>query len=169
MQAGLEYADGTVANTDTGAWLHHIVLLFNGPSRKDVMCSFMPGQRFFSSGNERLLITYTDLEKKKINSVYPLRKSDTISMQLELMNLKEEKKEVYITVDNEYIDKIPEGFKETKAVWLDVTGCGISSTWAPKGKTSFTMKSTKWTAPFDEQLLSTGECSIRSARHYANF
>lgn len=156
MQAGLEYANGTVANTDSGAWLHHIVLLMNGPSRKDVMCSFMPGQRFFSSGNERMLITYTDLENKNINSVYPMHKTDSVLMQLELMNLKEEEKDVYITIDYEYMDKIPGGFKETKAVWLDVTGCGISSTSAPKGKTNFSMTSTKWTAPYDGQLLSTG-------------
>ncbi|RDI77801.1 hypothetical protein Vi05172_g12242 [Venturia inaequalis] len=156
MQAGLEYADGTVANTDSGAWLHHIVLLMNGPNRKDVMCPFTPGQRFFSSGNERMMITYTDLENKKINSVYPMRKADNVFMQLELMNLKEEKKDVYITIDYEYMDKIPQGFKETKAVWLDVTGCGISSTSAPKGKSSFSMTSTKWTAPYDGQLLSTG-------------
>jgi hypothetical protein len=25
--AGLEYADGTEANVDSGSWLHHIVLL----------------------------------------------------------------------------------------------------------------------------------------------
>lgn len=156
MQAGLEYADGTVANTDSGAWLHHIVLLMNGPNRKDVMCTFMPGQRFFSSGNERMLITYTDLDNKTINSVYPMRTTDSMLMQLELMNLKEEKKDVYITIDYEYMDKIPEGFKETKAVWLDVTGCGISSTSAPKGKSNFSMTSTKWTAPYDGQLLSTG-------------
>jgi hypothetical protein len=120
------------------------------------MCSFLPGQRFFSSGNERMLIAMTDLENKKINSAYPMKKTDTVSMQLELMNLKEEKKEVYITIDYEWMEKIPEGFKETKAVWLDVTGCGISSTWAPTGKTQFTLTSTKWTAPFDGQLLSTG-------------
>lgn len=172
MQAGLEYANGTVANTDSGAWLHHIVLLMNGPNRKDVMCSFMPGQRFFSSGNERMLITYTDLENKKINSVYPIHKTDSVLMQLELMNLKEEKKDVYITIDYEYMDKIPEGFKETKAVWLDVTGCGISSTSAPKGKSNFSMTSTKWTAPYDGQLLSTGmipSIPTSQSAHYLTF
>lgn len=171
MQAGLEYADGTVANTDSGAWLHHIVLLMNGPNRKDVMCPFTPGQRFFSSGNERMMITYTDLENKKINSVYPMRKADSVFMQLELMNLKEEKKDVYITIDYEYMDKIPQGFKETKAVWLDVTGCGISSTSAPKGKSSFSMTSTKWTAPYDGQLLSTGIISPSQSQshHHLTF
>jgi hypothetical protein len=128
----------------------------NGPNRKDVMCSFMPGQRFFSSGNERMLITFTDLQNKMINSVYRMKKTDTVSMQLELINLKEEKKEIYITIDYEFLEKVPEGWKETKAVWLDITGCGISSTFAPKGKTDFTLTSTRWTASFDGQLLSTG-------------
>jgi len=66
-----------------------------------------------------MLITFTDLQNKKINSVYPMKKTDTVSMQLELMNLKEEKKEVYITLDYEFLEKVPEGWKETKAVWLD--------------------------------------------------
>lgn len=175
MQAGLEYADGTVANTydihssfttllsweltstsDTGAWLHHIVLIMNGAGRSDVMCRTVPGQRFFSSGNERMLITFTDFEKKKINSVYPIKSSDTFSMQLELMNLKEQPKEVYITLDYEFLETVPAGFKETKAVWLDITGCGISSMNPPRGKMAFTLPSTKWTSPYDGQLLSTG-------------
>jgi hypothetical protein len=129
----------------------------NGAGRSDVMCRTVPGQRFFSSGNERMLITFTDFEKKKVRSAYPIKKSDTLSMQLELMNLKEQPKEVYITVDYEFVDNIPADFKETKAVWLDITGCGISSMNPPRGKMAFTLPSTKWTAPYDGQLLSTGK------------
>lgn len=61
--------------------LHHIVLVMTGGGRSDSMCSITPGQRFFSSGNERMVIPYTDFEKKQVNSVYPIKKTDTISMQ----------------------------------------------------------------------------------------
>lgn len=52
MQAGLEYPDGTVANTDTKMWLHHTV--FSVLSRPNSVCPEKSGgDRFFASGNER--------------------------------------------------------------------------------------------------------------------
>jgi hypothetical protein len=50
LQAGLEYTNGTTANSDTGMWLHHGVLYDFG--RQDTACPSMP-YRFFASGNER--------------------------------------------------------------------------------------------------------------------
>jgi hypothetical protein len=50
FQAGLEYPNGTVANVDTGAWLHHMVMTTS--AGKDTVCPMEP-QRIFSSGNER--------------------------------------------------------------------------------------------------------------------
>ena len=52
MQAGLEYADGTVANADTGMWLHHTV--FSNRYQENLVCpQKRHGDRFFASGNER--------------------------------------------------------------------------------------------------------------------
>jgi hypothetical protein len=56
MQAGLEYPNGTVANSDTGMWLHHGLLFDFG--RPDIVCPTMP-YRFFASGNERTPLDYT--------------------------------------------------------------------------------------------------------------
>jgi hypothetical protein len=50
LQAGLEYMNGSRANTNTGMWLHHAVLYDFG--RQDIACGTMP-YRFFASGNER--------------------------------------------------------------------------------------------------------------------
>ena len=50
IQAGLEYPNGSYANSNTGMWLHHAVLYDFG--RKDVACPDLP-YRFFASGNER--------------------------------------------------------------------------------------------------------------------
>ena len=55
MQAGLEYTNGSIADADTGMWLHHTV--FMNLNRKEAMCG--RGQRFFASGNERTPIDLT--------------------------------------------------------------------------------------------------------------
>lgn len=52
IQAGLEYPNGTVANADSGLWLHHTV--FSNTQRTAIICP-QPGSgdQFFASGNER--------------------------------------------------------------------------------------------------------------------
>jgi hypothetical protein len=66
MQADMEYADGRTANTEEGAWLHHIVL-YNGigwfGGKKDLVCAnpspngiVMSPHRIFASGNERVAV-----------------------------------------------------------------------------------------------------------------
>jgi hypothetical protein len=56
LRAGLEYPNGTIANSDTGMWLHHAVLYDFG--RKDLTCPDLP-YRFFASGNERTPLDMT--------------------------------------------------------------------------------------------------------------
>ena len=58
-RAGLEFEDGTVANANTGMWLHHVVVANSG--RKDAVCEKLP-ERWFASGNERGGIDYTGNE-----------------------------------------------------------------------------------------------------------
>ena len=50
IQASLEHPNGTYGNTESGMYLHHVVLLNNG--RPDAVCPGFP-DRFFASGNER--------------------------------------------------------------------------------------------------------------------
>jgi hypothetical protein len=54
MQADLIYPDGTIADANTGMWLHHTVLTDTG--KEDVKGCKYHGERFFASGNERTLI-----------------------------------------------------------------------------------------------------------------
>jgi hypothetical protein len=58
FQGGLEYTDGTVANADTGAWLHHMQMDRVGSKKTDPTCGGTPlmegmGERIYSVGNER--------------------------------------------------------------------------------------------------------------------
>jgi hypothetical protein len=58
LQAGLEYLNGSYANSNTGMWLHHVVLY--DFSRKDTSCpETVPAYRFFASGNERTRLDMT--------------------------------------------------------------------------------------------------------------
>jgi hypothetical protein len=55
-KAGLEYPNGSYANSNSGMWLHHVVLY--DFVRKDVVCPDLP-YRFFASGNERTPVDLT--------------------------------------------------------------------------------------------------------------
>lgn len=158
-RAGLEYANGSVADNSNGAWLHHIVFVASGTGRSDNVCGrwVLPGERFFSSGNERTMTAFGDVNSYKVKSVFPLTPGDSFAAQLELMNLNEIVKSVYLTVDWEYVPgPRPAEYKISKAMWLDVTNCGISSVIPPKGKTSFTLSSRPWASTFNGEMLGVG-------------
>jgi len=159
-QAGLEYANGTVADNSNGAWLHHIVLLTGGSGHSDGTCPGQGvgaiGERTFSSGNERTLTAFGDILTNKVKAVFPLAPSDVFSAQLELMNLNTVVKNVYLTIDFEWIPGSPAGFKRSRAMWLDVTNCGISSVNPPRGKMNFKLSSKKWTVGYSGQMLGVG-------------
>lgn len=53
LQGGLEYANGKVANADSGAWLHHMQMNRRGLGKSDLTCRSQPGERIYSVGNER--------------------------------------------------------------------------------------------------------------------
>ncbi|KAF2397653.1 hypothetical protein EJ06DRAFT_130049 [Trichodelitschia bisporula] len=156
MQAGLEYANGQVAEPSNGGWLHHIVMLVGGGSRKDSVCS-LPVERFFSSGNERTPTAFGDVVNKKVKSSFPLTASDRFMAQLELMNLLPKPQDVWLTVDYEFVDGPRQpGWKVAKAMWLDVTNCGASSVRPPAGKQQFKLAMRPWTSQFDGELLGVG-------------
>lgn len=54
MQAGLEYPNGSYANANTSLLLHHTFMA--NTAQPDAVCgSNASGERFFASGNERLV------------------------------------------------------------------------------------------------------------------
>jgi hypothetical protein len=158
LQAGLEYPNGTIADLSNGAWLHHVLLLVGGNGRKDNVCSFWPGERIFSSSKELTVTAFGDVGKKTTKAAFPIGPTDVFTMQLELMNMDVLPRDVFLTLDYEYIPgPRPEGWKIAKAMWLDITNCGISSMNPPRGKMQFTIASRPWTSSFDGDLLGVGE------------
>jgi len=54
MQAGLEYPNGSYANANTSLLLHHTFMV--NTAQPDAVCGFSTSaERFFASGNERLI------------------------------------------------------------------------------------------------------------------
>jgi len=156
MQAGLEYANGSLAEPTNGGWLHHIVMVASGAGRKDAVCG-MGIERFFSSGNEKTPTAFGDVIENKVHSVFPISKSDGFSAQLELMNMIDQPLDVWITIDYEFLPgPKPANFLSAKALWLDVTNCGVSSVKPPSGKTQFKLASRPWTSAYDGQMLGVG-------------
>jgi hypothetical protein len=158
VQTGLEYENGTEATLENGAWLHHIVHYTAGDGHKDAVCPRMPGERTFSVGNEKTITAFGDVLNHKIKSAFPVKQNDKFMMQLELMNLNEVVKQVYITIDYEYIPgPHPKEWKIAKTIWLDATNCGISTIPPPQDGKPFTLSNAKWTSFFDGEMLGVGK------------
>jgi hypothetical protein len=166
MQAGLEYEDGSKANINTGAWLHHTVLISTRgtdpvcifppmPNNTDGKMPFPPppmGRRLFASGNERTVLRTNDVRPYgiKIGNA-----TDLFLMAVELMNASNKQLPVYFTMTYEYVEDEPAlNFKAVEPVWMDITGCGVSSAPALKGQYSYT--SPVWTADRDGILAGAG-------------
>jgi hypothetical protein len=156
MQAGLEYKNGSLAEPENGGWLHHIVVAATGASRKDTACN-MPLERFFSSGNEKTPTAFGDVVFKNVKSAFPIVASDTFSAELELMNMIDIPLQVWITIDYEFMPgpRVP-GWKVAKALWLDITNCGISYYPVAKGTQTLGPKSTPWKSAYDGEMLGVG-------------
>lgn len=94
LQAGLEYANGSEANIDSGAWLHHMVLALNGLGKSDTVCGELVPQRSYASRNERAVA------RANVVAGYGHRVDvpDSVGMVYDLMNMSEQDQVYYITV-----------------------------------------------------------------------
>ncbi|KAF1816587.1 hypothetical protein P152DRAFT_479101 [Eremomyces bilateralis CBS 781.70] len=150
MQAGLEYADGTEANIDTGAWLHHMVLYNTG--QKDAICARKSAlklwpQRIFSSGNERTLARLN----ANGNWGLPVLGTDTFGLLTELMNEAAEPKSLYLTMLYEYVPASTAGYKAATIIEMDATECGDSELPAKEGVYEY--HSAEWVSPYSGEIL----------------
>lgn len=149
MNAGLEYVDGSNANINTGLWLHHMVLFNVGANRTDYPCSVgraasvphytigataQTSERIFASGNERTVGLLPEWGVK--DAGYKLKSTDTFAALVELMNMNQADKLVFLTMTYDIVPNHP--FKDDiKIVWFDVRQCGTSEVNPPKGKSAF--------------------------------
>lgn len=95
LQADLEYEDGTTANVNTGAWLHHMVLSKGGSGAEDLRCPFLPlTERIYASGNERSVSRTNDVAPYGIE----IGRSNSINMIYDLMNDSDKPMTVYMSM-----------------------------------------------------------------------
>ncbi|PGG95888.1 hypothetical protein AJ79_09825 [Helicocarpus griseus UAMH5409] len=152
IQANLEYEDGTTANVNTGAWLHHMVLYKNGRDAEDLVCNFggiglMP-QRIYASGNERSVSRLNQVLQYGIE----LGSSDRIGMIYDLMNESDQPATYYLTLTYEWLPSSTSGYKAAEMAWLDITDCGVSAVPAQQGQ--FELRSDGWKSTVNGRLLS---------------
>jgi hypothetical protein len=133
----LVYADGSVANFDTGPMLHHMVLmsrargdlscpknLFGGPIQQ---LGFLLGgnERIFASGNERTVMDMTAQ-----NYGYQVGSNDKWMLITDLMNMGTTSKTVYLQFTFKYATS---GVLPVKPLWLDIDNCNDSELSMPAG------------------------------------
>jgi len=155
-KADLTYKDGTPANLNTGAWLHHLTLSVQGPGRADVACpNYKDGERMLVVHNDRN-DTYYGLSGTD-NYGYYLSNADILNLVLELKNDATQVKQVYLTLTFEYTPGKPASLKSVKPLWMDAQNCQAPSSEIepPKDKKIFTLESQPWSAPADMDLLTT--------------
>lgn len=125
----LVYADGTRANFNTGAMLHHAV--WTSQFRADATCSGtllgLAGERFFATGNERTAIAFPS------GYAYRVRFWDSWNMLVDLMNMMADQQTVYVQLTFT-IEPFWAGLKPLKSIWLDINDCGSSEYTTPVGQ-----------------------------------
>lgn len=153
FQKSLEYADGTIANLDTGAYLHHDIQFNRG--EPDTLCSRLMGERFTTSGNERWVRRFN----AHGNWGYHFKGANkTWGAATRLQNLGDEEQEIYLTITYEWMPiGSPEakGYRNVKALWLDIAPlCGNAEVPAIKGKMTYNSKA--WASTIRGHILDAG-------------
>lgn len=104
MEATIRYPDGSEANTDTSAWLHHIAMFGSGAG----------GGSIWACGNERPTLRLN--AQKKFGIDWPL----TYMMMIDLMTEVPEPKSLTLEVTYEIAPKIGSGYKGATMYWLSL-------------------------------------------------
>jgi hypothetical protein len=143
----LVYADGSPANLDTGAMLHHAV--WTRPNRPDYTCGRnsaigSQGERFFASGNERTVMRLPAGFGYFVGT-------DSWTLIAEIMNHSDQTKAMYVTLDVLYrpaSDKL----RDVRPVWMDIDNCADSQYSIPAGKSN---KLWTWQSSITGRVIST--------------
>jgi hypothetical protein len=166
--AGLEYANGTNANIDSGMWLHHMVHLTSGPTRWDPVCYgrlSLPhaaifhtagnSERYFSSGNERSMMDFNPGGKDlSYGTGYYLTAADSFYYLVDLMNMNMDDRDVYVTMTYDYLPgEIPPNWEQIKTVWLDVSSCILSEVKPHSETGAYQIGSEPWTPNLEGRVI----------------
>jgi hypothetical protein len=133
-QPDLVYEDGSRANYDTGAMLHHTVLFDS--TRNDPTCprsTFIGGLglRVLASGNERTRAAFPS------GYGVPIGGNAWFSGIFELMNMTDRTQTVWFSLEVRH-RPASAGLKPLTPVWMDVDNCSDSEITVPAGRSTTT-------------------------------
>jgi hypothetical protein len=149
MHATLKYADGRDANTDTGQWLHHIVLSSMGypdPTCGGTLVGLL-GEKFFASGNERTRARFP------AGYGYHVGRYDSWNLLYDLMNSTTAPAPVKVEMTFDWVPDTTPGMHPLRPVWLDVGNCGQSAVVAGAGAYQY---SRTWTLKRQGKVIGLG-------------
>jgi hypothetical protein len=147
----LKYTDGTVANTDTGLWLHHFAMGNSGGT--DARCSKTPliqlgGELLFTAANERTAGRFP------AGVGHRTRPLDFWTLGVDLMNTSTTAKDVVLEMTWEWVPATTPGMVHAKGVYLDTGEVCVNSVFpAQEGK--YSRKNT-WTVDLPGRVLGAG-------------
>jgi len=152
IEPALTYSDGSTANYDTGATIHHAVLFDR--SKKDVTCGDgrnifrLTGKRIFASGNERTNLRLPD------GYGVELGRAPLTWGVVEVMNMKHEPQTVFFETSFTHVPADTRGMEEVTPVWLDAANCtGDSHHSVPDGESTTTWR---WKSTISGTITSAG-------------
>jgi len=167
MEADMEYDDGTTADTKTGAWFHHAVLVNVGRSVKDPVCNGAYMENVFMSSKERNPGLFFQANSS-VKTGYHVLPEDSFVLTTELMNMDNKDKWLWVTMTYDYIDGDHPELKDGKVIWMSLSRdmCGtvpknpfgeanITDDGRQPLKMIFGEHSIPWEVPYDAQLLGT--------------
>jgi hypothetical protein len=157
----LKYLDGSVANINTGAWLHHLTMSVVGPGREDLRCP--GGTARIPKDMERMLAFHNDRNDTYFGVTgtdpmgFYLGKDDSMILELMLKNELNTPKDVEYSIEWEYVPGRPEGWGDVRGIWVDVAPCSamMSDIEPPEGKQKFKISGPEWVSTINGRLLNT--------------
>jgi hypothetical protein len=169
LSADLEHADGSRSNAS--AWLHHSVLVSSGPRVRDPVCDESNTEVFFSSGNERSTLKYSEGNGEgKVKVGYRIRPEDKLTLVGEFKNELDQEQWVWLAVTYEIYDGARPEFRDSHVIWMNAVGGGVKCgnvVTNPFGESNVTNKgypkrkvfsehTIPWVAPANATILNTG-------------
>ena len=172
INADLEYFDGKPATDQSGAWLHHTVVMNQGPGITDAVCHKSNMESIFESGNEKQPIPLSLGKIPFLKTGYNIKAEDKFTLINEFQNQKDEAQYVWLTISYEYYDGVHKDFKNTKIIWLSVGPSICDPTKAnPFGASNLTImgqpqnkvfseSSIPWTSFYSGRIIGGGKYTL---------
>jgi hypothetical protein len=160
-KAFLTYPDGSVANIDSGTYLHHLTMSVVGPGRVDLACP--GGTKRIPKNMERMLAIHNDRNETFFGNTatdemgFYLAETDVMDLELMLKNEVNTAKNIVFSIEWEFVPGKQPGWGEVRGIWMDAAPCDamMSDIDPPSGKTQFKLTGPQWTSSVDGRLLNT--------------